>query len=77
MQAAVVIATPQNNQNNTVDSIWDDEDTRSFYESLPELRALVPGVLLGDASDKEKEKDTKDKEPEEQTEKVGSFINYL
>jgi hypothetical protein len=28
-------------------SIWDDEDTKSFYENLPDLRILVPAVLLG------------------------------
>lgn len=32
--------------------IWDDEDTRSFYESLPDLRAFVPAVLLGEAEPK-------------------------
>eukprot|EP01104_Vermistella_antarctica_P003609 TRINITY_DN1384_c0_g2_i1.p1 TRINITY_DN1384_c0_g2~~TRINITY_DN1384_c0_g2_i1.p1 ORF type:complete len:1138 (-),score=443.59 TRINITY_DN1384_c0_g2_i1:824-4237(-) len=26
---------------------FDDEDTRSFYEDIPDLRQLVPGVLLG------------------------------
>lgn len=29
--------------------IWDDDDTRSFYESLPDLRAFVPAVLLGES----------------------------
>lgn len=32
----------------TGDSLWDDEDTRTFYESLVDLRAFVPAVLLGD-----------------------------
>ena len=27
--------------------LWDDEDTRAFYENLPDLRLLVPAVLLG------------------------------
>uniref|UniRef100_T1IJL6 Regulator of nonsense transcripts 2 n=1 Tax=Strigamia maritima TaxID=126957 RepID=T1IJL6_STRMM len=27
-------------------SLWEDEDTRSFYENLPDLKALVPGVKI-------------------------------
>lgn len=27
---------------------FEDEETRAFYESLPDLRAVVPAVLLGD-----------------------------
>eukprot|EP00250_Pteridium_aquilinum_P005189 c15322_g1_i1 orf=194-3865(+) len=34
------------------ESIWDDEDTKSFYESLPDLRAFVPAVLLGESEPK-------------------------
>ncbi|XP_047315542.1 regulator of nonsense transcripts UPF2-like isoform X2 [Impatiens glandulifera] len=29
-----------------------DEDTKAFYESLPDLRAFVPAVLLGEAEPK-------------------------
>ncbi|KAF3580960.1 hypothetical protein DY000_02035615 [Brassica cretica] len=32
--------------------IWDDEDTKTFYECLPDLRAFVPAVLLGEAETK-------------------------
>ncbi|CAG8742097.1 16758_t:CDS:2, partial [Cetraspora pellucida] len=31
---------------NLTNSIWEDEDARSFYESLIDLKTLVPGVLL-------------------------------
>lgn len=34
------------------EALWDDEDTRSFYENLPDLRAFVPAVLLGEAEQK-------------------------
>ncbi|KAK3144214.1 hypothetical protein QOZ80_4AG0310140 [Eleusine coracana subsp. coracana] len=34
-------------ESSAVQPIWDDEDTKSFYESLPDLRAFVPAVLLG------------------------------
>jgi regulator of nonsense transcripts 2 len=32
------------------DGPFEDDEARSFYESLPELRAMVPAVLLGGAS---------------------------
>lgn len=35
-----------------LEAIWDDEDTRAFYECLPDLRAFVPAVLLGEAEPK-------------------------
>jgi regulator of nonsense transcripts 2 len=31
-------------------SLFDDEDDRAFYEVLPDLRASIPAVLLGDAA---------------------------
>eukprot|EP01116_Phalansterium_solitarium_P000218 TRINITY_DN10128_c0_g1_i1.p1 TRINITY_DN10128_c0_g1~~TRINITY_DN10128_c0_g1_i1.p1 ORF type:complete len:1390 (-),score=694.08 TRINITY_DN10128_c0_g1_i1:248-4417(-) len=46
--------------------LFDDEETRSFYEDLPDLRAVLPGVLFGDAQPKgeqgpaEEKKDDKD-----------------
>ncbi|CAN8284822.1 unnamed protein product [Cochlearia groenlandica] len=42
--------------------IWDDEDTKTFYESLPDLRAFVPAVLLGEAEHKSNEQSAKAKE---------------
>ncbi|KAL8162192.1 hypothetical protein V2J09_013681 [Rumex salicifolius] len=39
--------------------IWDDEDTRAFYECLPDLRAFVPAVLLGETEHKANEQPTK------------------
>lgn len=32
---------------------FEDEETRAFYESLPDLRAVVPAVLLGDKAPEE------------------------
>jgi regulator of nonsense transcripts 2 len=49
-------------ENPQVESIWQDEDTRSFYENLPELRVLVPAVLFGESDPKEKEKEKEAKE---------------
>ncbi|KAJ7976241.1 regulator of nonsense transcripts UPF2 [Quillaja saponaria] len=35
-----------------LEAMWDDEDTRAFYECLPDLRAFVPAVLLGETEPK-------------------------
>ncbi|KAL9688618.1 hypothetical protein QQ045_033041 [Rhodiola kirilowii] len=39
--------------------IWDDEDTKTCNESLPDLRASVPAVLLGEAESKVNEQPSK------------------
>lgn len=31
-------------------SLWEDEETRSFYESLPDLKAFIPGILFKDSA---------------------------
>ncbi|XP_071041513.1 regulator of nonsense transcripts 2 isoform X3 [Parasteatoda tepidariorum] len=31
-------------------SAWEDDDTRSFYENLPDLKAFIPGILFKDSS---------------------------
>ncbi|CAI0411623.1 unnamed protein product [Linum tenue] len=50
------------------EALWDDEDTRAFYESLPDLRAFVPGVLLGEAEGKANEQSVNTQEqPAEST----------
>lgn len=60
-------------------SIWEDEDARSFYENLIDLKTLVPGVLLEVKSSSKKddadiEKDESinilEKEDKEDEEKV-------
>ncbi|KAK9283344.1 hypothetical protein L1049_011586 [Liquidambar formosana] len=45
-----------------VEAMWDDEDTRAFYECLPDLRAFVPAVLLGEAEPKVNEQTVKTQE---------------
>uniref|UniRef100_A0A646QJ82 Regulator of nonsense transcripts 2 n=1 Tax=Hemiscolopendra marginata TaxID=943146 RepID=A0A646QJ82_9MYRI len=30
-------------------SLWEDEDTRSFYENLPDLKSFIPGILFKDS----------------------------
>ncbi|CAK7325553.1 unnamed protein product [Dovyalis caffra] len=42
-----------------LEALWDDEDTRAFYECLPDLRAFVPAVLLGEAEPKANEHSAK------------------
>ncbi|KAI3721333.1 hypothetical protein L2E82_32342 [Cichorium intybus] len=41
------------------EALWDDEDTRSFYECLPDLRAFVPAVLLGETEQKGNDQSSK------------------
>ncbi|KAK4578950.1 hypothetical protein RGQ29_028851 [Quercus rubra] len=45
-----------------LEALWDDEDTRAFYEGLPDLRAFVPAVLLGEAEPKVNEQSAKTQE---------------
>ncbi|XP_068329471.1 regulator of nonsense transcripts UPF2-like [Pyrus communis] len=45
-----------------LEAIWDDEDTRAFYECLPDLRAFVPAVLLGEAESKSSDQSAKTQE---------------
>ncbi|XP_048231473.1 regulator of nonsense transcripts UPF2 [Ricinus communis] len=45
-----------------LEALWDDEDTRAFYECLPDLRAFVPAVLLGEAEPKVNEQSVKTQE---------------
>ncbi|XP_065870966.1 regulator of nonsense transcripts UPF2 isoform X2 [Euphorbia lathyris] len=45
-----------------LEALWDDEDTRAFYECLPDLRAFVPAVLLGEADPKASEQSAKNQE---------------
>ncbi|XP_075552424.1 UPF2 regulator of nonsense mediated mRNA decay isoform X1 [Dermacentor variabilis] len=30
-------------------SLWEDEESRSFYENLPDLKAFIPGILFKDS----------------------------
>jgi len=39
------------------DPIFDDEETRSFYEDLPDLRAKLPEVLFSNEKEREPESD--------------------
>ncbi|VFQ65700.1 unnamed protein product [Cuscuta campestris] len=43
-------------KDSSLEALWDDEDTRAFYECLPDLRAFVPAVLLGETESKLSEK---------------------
>ncbi|XP_021737281.1 regulator of nonsense transcripts UPF2-like [Chenopodium quinoa] len=46
-------------ESSAAEAVWDDEDTRAFYECLPDLRAFVPAVLLGEADSKSSEQHAK------------------
>ncbi|KAE8686316.1 Regulator of nonsense transcripts UPF2 [Hibiscus syriacus] len=49
-------------ESSNLEAIWDDDDTRAFYECLPDLRAFVPAVLLGESESKESEQTSKAQE---------------
>eukprot|EP00850_Spirogloea_muscicola_P006728 SM000032S12112 [mRNA] locus=s32:567211:573564:- [translate_table: standard] len=49
--------TPGANKDRVLEPIWDDEDSRIFYEDLPDLRVLVPAVLLGDSDPRNTDRD--------------------
>lgn len=49
-------------ESSSLEPIWDDEDTRAFYECLPDLRAFVPAVLLGESEPKHSEQSAKTQE---------------
>uniref|UniRef100_A0A6N2MDX3 MIF4G domain-containing protein n=1 Tax=Salix viminalis TaxID=40686 RepID=A0A6N2MDX3_SALVM len=51
--------TTRQERYNALEALWDDEDTRAFYECLPDLRAFVPAVLLGEAEPKANEHSVK------------------
>jgi len=41
-------------------SIWDDEDTKAFYESLPDLIAIIPSILYKDSKEEAEAEKPKD-----------------
>ncbi|XP_070557491.1 regulator of nonsense transcripts 2-like isoform X2 [Ptychodera flava] len=51
-------------------SLWEDEDTKSFYESLINLRAFVPGILFKDSEKNEVTKEETVEELEEEMSKL-------
>ncbi|ESP01156.1 hypothetical protein LOTGIDRAFT_139905, partial [Lottia gigantea] len=41
-------------------SLFEDEDTRTFYETLPDLKAFIPGILYKDSEKQATETDVKE-----------------
>ncbi|GAA0140177.1 RNA metabolism protein [Lithospermum erythrorhizon] len=57
------VSSPSSGRDSSsLEALWDDEDTRAFYEGLPDLRAFVPAVLLGEAESKSNEQSSKSQE---------------
>ncbi|KAI3463563.1 hypothetical protein Pfo_020226 [Paulownia fortunei] len=57
-----VLSPVAGKDSSALEALWDDEDTRAFYECLPDLRAFVPAVLLGEAEPKVNEQSSKTQE---------------
>ena len=50
-------------------SLWEDEDTRSFYQTLPDLKAIIPSILYKDcAKDVDNKSDPNEKKEETKSE---------
>lgn len=68
-------------EENEAHPLYDDQETRDFYEVLPDLRSLVPAVLLGLREDDELESEDKTKsvkeEEEDQKQKTGASHKKL
>ncbi|KAL6011591.1 Regulator of nonsense transcripts upf2 [Asimina triloba] len=60
-------------ESSTMEPIWDDEDTRAFYECLPDLRAFVPAVLLGEAEPKLNDQSAKAQEQQNSVHQSSGF----
>lgn len=43
-------------------SLFEDEDTRTFYETLPDLRSLIPGILYKESEHASSKDETKEDE---------------
>ncbi|KAH1209856.1 Regulator of nonsense transcripts UPF2 [Glycine max] len=56
------VSSASGKDSSVVEPIWDDEDTRTFYECLPDLRAFVPAVLLGETEPKSSEQSAKNQD---------------
>lgn len=61
-------------QENSILGPYDDEETRSFYASLPDLKALVPAILFSKAqeADAKEDKAAKEESQEKDSKEDGS-----
>lgn len=51
-------------------SVWEDDDTRCFYENLPDLKAFIPGILFKDSSQTAQPVESVDEKLEEDLSKL-------
>eukprot|EP00118_Oscarella_pearsei_P019223 m.203210 g.203210 ORF g.203210 m.203210 type:complete len:978 (+) comp39620_c2_seq3:1434-4367(+) len=47
-------------------ALWGDEETRTFYENLIDLKSVIPGILFKDNEGDDETKDDKEKEEEKE-----------
>lgn len=40
------VSSPAAKESSAFEAVWDDEDTRAFYECLPDLRFVLGGLSL-------------------------------
>ena len=62
-------------------TLWDDEDTKAFYENLPDLMAIIPSILYKDSkgetgtSDADIKKEAENLENENEDEEPVEEVN--
>eukprot|EP00794_Sanderia_malayensis_P006104 gene6104-6808_t len=57
---SINIFTPlRGNEYDSENGLWEDEDTRTFYENLKDLKSVVPQILFKEKDTKPPQKDTK------------------
>ncbi|XP_073299406.1 regulator of nonsense transcripts UPF2 [Primulina huaijiensis] len=76
-----VLSPVSSKDSSALEALWDDEDTKAFYECLPDLRAFVPAVLLGESEQKLNEQSPKAQElptdlvPESEKDQISTVEN--
>ncbi len=51
--------------------LWEDEEAKSFYENLVDLKAIIPAILYKDSAAQPAAQDAKEKEKKPEKEKKG------
>ncbi|XP_019633451.1 PREDICTED: regulator of nonsense transcripts 2-like [Branchiostoma belcheri] len=58
-------------------TLWEDEETRSFYENLPNLKEFLPAILFKDSEKKSKEQEAEADTPEDTVEALEEEMSNL
>ena len=56
-------------------ALWEDEDTRSFYQNLPDLKAIIPSILYKDCVKEVENKSEQNEDKDESNDNKEEIIN--